>query len=182
MLGQHKRNIGIVPYQEAWQAYFAAEAGLLQRASGEKALGIEHIGNTSIPSTAAKPVIDMMVAVPSLKESQELIPVVEALGYQYRPDDPVPERLSFAKECCPQIRTHHLNLTALGSGFWMNQLAFRDYLRAHPEVAQAYMDLKLRLAEVYMQTNEIDPQCKTAFVARVVELAQKEKPVQQRAT
>jgi GrpB-like predicted nucleotidyltransferase (UPF0157 family) len=99
---------------------------------------------------------------------------VEALGYEYRTPDTVPERLFFVREHAPEYRTHHLNLTALGSGFWVNQIAFRDYLRAHDQVAAEYGDLKVRLAEIYAHTHQLDREGKTEFVSRVLELAEKE--------
>ena len=174
MLGQHKRNIAVVPYQSGWKDLFEREADLLRSALGEKALRIEHTGSTSIPGMAAKSIIDIMVAVVSLPEATDLIPALDALGYEYRPHDTIPERMFFRKEPSPQIRTHNLSLTPLESGVWKNALAFRDYLRAHGQIAAEYADLKKRLAEVYAQTHELDRDGKTEFVSRVLELAEKE--------
>ena len=81
MLGQHKRNIAIVPYQDSWLGHFKAEAKNLRIAMGDHALGIKHIGSTSIINMAAKPVIDMMIAVESLPQAEGLIPLLEDLGY-----------------------------------------------------------------------------------------------------
>ncbi len=174
MLGQHKANIAVVPYQSDWKELFEQEADLLRSALGEKALRIEHIGSTSIPGMAAKSIIDIMVAVVSLPEATKLIPVVEALGYEYKPHDTIPERVYFAKEHTPEYRTHHLNFTQQESGFWKNQIAFRDYLRTHSQIAAEYGDLKKRLAEIYAHTHQLDRDGKTEFVTRVLELAEKE--------
>ena len=174
MIGQYKRNIAVVPYRSGWVDLFQQEADLLRRALGEKALRIEHIGSTSIPGMVAKPIIDIMVAIDSLVQATELIPVLEALGYEYKPHDIIPERLFFAKETPPEFRTHHLNLAQQDSGFWKNQLAFRDYLRAHKEMAAEYGQLKRRLAEEYARTHQLDLDGKTEFVTRVLELAEKE--------
>ena len=103
-----------------------------------------------------------MVAVVSLTQAKELIPVLESLGYVYRPIDIVPERMFLRKESNPEYRTHHLNLTTQESGFWKNKLAFRDYLRAHDQIAAEYVELKKHLAEVYACTHEIDLDGKTA--------------------
>lgn len=174
MLGQHKRDITVVPYQEGWRQLFEQEADLLRNALGEKALRIEHIGSTSIPGMDSKPIIDIMVAVESLTEAIRLIPVVEALGYEYKPHDTISERVYFVKEHIPEYSTHHLNLTEHGSGFWKNTLAFRDYLRRHDQVAAEYADLKKHLADVYAQTHQLDRDGKTEFVHRVLELSEKE--------
>ena len=174
MLGQHKRDFTIVPYQHGWRDLFEREADLLHSALGKKALCIEHIGSTAIPGIPAKPIIDIMVAVVSLAEAAYLIPVLESLGYEYKPHDTIPERIYFAKESSPEHRTHHLNLTALGSGFWTSQLAFRDYLRAHDEIAAEYGELKKRIDEQHAQTHQLNREAKSEFVARVLELAEKE--------
>lgn len=174
MLGQHKTDINVIPYQSHWKFLFEREADLLRSTLGDKALRIEHIGSTSIPGMVAKPIIDIMVAVKSLKEAEELIPVLESNGYEYRTPDTVLERMFFVKESSPMYRTHHLNLTQRDSGFWENQLTFRDYLRVHAEIASEYGDLKKRLAETYAHTHQLDPDGKTEFVSRVLKLAQKE--------
>jgi GrpB-like predicted nucleotidyltransferase (UPF0157 family) len=173
ILGQHKRDISIIPYQHGWVELYEREAGILREALGEKALRIEHIGSTSIPGMIAKPVIDIMVAVHSLPQAVELVSILEALGYLYRSNDTIPERMFFAKESSPEVRTHHLNLTELSSGFWVNQLAFRDYLRTHEQIAAEYGVLKQDIANRYAQTKVLDPESKTPFVARVLELAEK---------
>jgi GrpB-like predicted nucleotidyltransferase (UPF0157 family) len=174
MIGQHKRDFTVVPYQSSWKDEFQRDADLLQRALGEKALRIEHVGSTAVPGIAAKAIIDMMVTVVSLTQAKELIPVLESLGYGYRPNDTVPERMFFHKEIIPERRTHHLNLASQDSNFWKNELAFRDYLRCHAQAASEYVDLKRNLAESYARTHQIDRDGKTEFVTRILELARKE--------
>jgi GrpB-like predicted nucleotidyltransferase (UPF0157 family) len=174
MLGQHKANISVVPYQSGWKDLFEREADILRSTLEEKAVRIEHIGSTAIPGMVSKPIIDIMVAVVSLIQAKELIPLLKAIGYEYKPHDTVPERMFFAKEHSPEYRTHHLNLATQESGFWKNQIAFRDYLRAHDQIAAEYADLKKRLSEEYAHTHHIDPDGKTAFVAKVLELAEVE--------
>jgi len=68
MIDQHKRNLAVVPYQSGWIELFEQEADLLRSILGEQALCIEHIGSTSIPGMASKPIIDIMVAVVSLTQ------------------------------------------------------------------------------------------------------------------
>lgn len=171
MLGQHKRVFRLVPYQSAWIDHFDQEADRIQSALGDRALHIEHIGSTSIPGMAAKPIIDIMVAVQKLTLLSDLILPLDAMGYDYYPVDTVPGRMFFAKEIRPEVRTHHLNLTKKGSEFWENQLLFRDYLRENDQLASEYIQLKKDLAEYYARTNHLDREWKSAFVARVFEMA-----------
>ena len=81
----------------------------------------------------------------------------------------------FVKESKPEYRTHHLNLTEMGSGFWQNQILFRDYLRQHKKMADAYRVLKQALTEDSLRTNQIDRGGKTAFVTQILAMAEKEK-------
>jgi GrpB-like predicted nucleotidyltransferase (UPF0157 family) len=81
---------------------------------------------------AAKPIIDPMCVVASLKEAKYFRTQLETLGYEYRPDESIPDRILFAKG--PRSnRTHHLSLTEPGSMFYKEKLLFRDYLRSHTE-------------------------------------------------
>jgi GrpB-like predicted nucleotidyltransferase (UPF0157 family) len=175
MIGQHKRDFTVIPYQDDWVYEFEREAQILQSVLRENALRIEHIGSTSIPGMPAKAIIDIMVAVVSLTKARELIPVLESLGYVYRPVDTVPGRVYFRKGNKPEYRTHHLNLVTLDSKFWNNQLAFRNYLREHDHIASQYVALKRKIAEDYARTQVIDLDAKTAFVTKVLALAMVEK-------
>lgn len=174
-IGQHKRDFTVIPYQSDWKAYFEREANILQNALKEDALRIEHIGSTAIPGMHAKAIIDIMVAVVSLTQAKGLIPVLESLGYVYRPIDTVPERMYFRKDHKPEYRTYHLNLVAQESSFWKNQLAFRDYLRTHNQIAAEYVELKKQIAVDYARTLEIDLDAKTEFVSKVLALAKTKK-------
>ena len=106
--------------------------------------------------------------------SEIVVPVLESLGYEYKPRDAIPGRLFFAKESSPQYRTHHLSLAELDSGFWKSHIAFRDTIRAHDDMAAEYIELKIQLAETYARTQQLDRDGKTEFVSRVLEMAAKE--------
>jgi len=171
MPGQHKRNFELAPYQSEWIELFDQEAKLLQSVLGDTAEQIEHIGSTSIPGMAAKSIIDIMVAIPSLIRSSELIIGLDTVGYTYKPKDTIPDRMFFSKEIQPEIRTHHLSLTQKGSEFWKNHLMFRDYLRENHQLASEYIQIKKSFADYYARTNHIDVEWKSEFVAKVLELA-----------
>ena len=71
--------------------------------------------------------------------------------------------------------THHLNLVNRESNFWKNQLAFRDYLRSHDQMAAAYVVLKRQIKADYARTQELDLDAKTEFVHKMLALAEKER-------
>ena len=163
-------SVVIVPYDPTWPAQFEAEREVLERALSVRLVGsIVHIGSTAVPGLAAKPVIDIMAGVRSLVESQPVIGAAGQLGYCYAPYRPDEEHW-FCKPS-PLVRTHHLHLVPFGSPLWVQSLAFRDYLRAHAEIAAEYEALKRRLAEEHHFDREAYTQAKSPFIARITELA-----------
>ncbi|MBI2856153.1 MAG: GrpB family protein [Chloroflexi bacterium] len=119
-------------------------------AMGHRLVAIEHVGSTSVPGLAAKPIIDIMAAIDSLDNAQECIGPLKDLGYEYIPEyeDVRPERRYFHKGPAA-ARTHHLHVVELHSAFWSRHILFRDYLRTHPEEASRYVQLKRELAARY---------------------------------
>ena len=161
--------IEIVSYDPSWPARFAEEAGLLRGALAAWLVGpIEHIGSTAVPGLAAKPVIDIMAAVPTLDASRPAIAAASTLGYCYYPYRPDSEHW-FCKPS-PAFRTHHLHLVPIDSPQWGRAIAFRDYLRAHSDVAQEYEALKRQLALEFRDDREAYTQAKHPFITRIIEL------------
>ena len=169
IIGLPRGEVRVVPYQPGWKELYQEEAKLLRSVLKDRVLHLEHIGSTAIVGLDAKPIIDLMVAVHNLNETRILLPDLEQLGYEFRPDEPLPDRLYFAKGP-REVRTHHLSITEFSSAFYTNQLLFRDYLRAHPSVAEEYRELKKNLAELYPTQRPLYTEGKTAFVERVLEL------------
>lgn len=108
-------------------------------------LSIDHVGSTSVPGLGAKPIIDISVAVPDLRESLAVIPTLEGLGFRYRGDDDLPDR-HYLPRTVAGLRRHHLSLAEPDSWHRRNSLTFRDALRRDPQLARRYGELKRRLA------------------------------------
>lgn len=170
MIGLKNGTVKLIAYQSAWRVCFEEEAQRLRSALGTRMLHIEHVGSTAIEGMDAKPIIDIMVAIESLAKTRDLVPLLEALGYQYIEDDPVPDRLFFAHGP-PDLRTHHLSLAEATSSFWEEHILFRDYLRTHSGALEAYRELKWRLAEKYPQERAAYTAGKEGFIQRTLELA-----------
>jgi GrpB-like predicted nucleotidyltransferase (UPF0157 family) len=160
--------VHIVPYDRNWPSSFQAERQLLINAIGPwlVAGSIEHIGSTAIPDLDAKPVIDIMAGVESLDGSRAALAVLEHHQYCYAPYRT--EVMHWLCKPSPAQRTHHLHLVPLGSPLWIEQLAFRDYLRTHPDVALEYAELKRQLAEAHRFDREPYTTAKAPFVQRVI--------------
>jgi GrpB-like predicted nucleotidyltransferase (UPF0157 family) len=159
--------IRIVDYDPLWPAQAAASIEAVRAALGESLAAVEHIGSTSVPGLAAKPILDLMAGLRSLDEARACVPLVEALGYHYEPEDTIPDRVYFNKG--PEgARSHHLNLVVFGDAFWVRHLAFRDALRADTGLAAAYAALKRRLAAHYGANRLGYTDAKTAFIESTV--------------
>lgn len=174
VLGLDRTVVRVVPYQPAWAVLFAAEAARLRAALGERVLAIEHVGSTSVPGLAAKPILDLAASVPSLAAgAMDLIPDLQRLGYQHKADPELPERLYLVKGP-PEHRTHHLSLAEPGSRFWRQHLLFRDLLRANPALAAEYARLKHELAARHSTDRLAYGVGKQAFIDAAIARAEKE--------
>ncbi len=169
-----------VDYDPAWPAMYDEEQRLISDAIGPWVLAIEHVGSTAVPGLGAKPIIDTMVGVRSLDDAQQCIPLLAPIGYIYQPDDTIPERVYFNKG--PAQRHRHLHITVLGGDFWRRHLLFRDYLRRHPETAQAYERLKRDLAAQYGSDRIGYTDAKTDFIRSVEAKAEAEVEALERGT
>jgi GrpB-like predicted nucleotidyltransferase (UPF0157 family) len=140
--------IEVVDYDPAWPAQFAAERDAVARALGDLVFAIEHIGSTSVPGLAAKPIIDLMVGLRDLATARAAaVAPMQALGYVYLPEYEtwLTDELFFRKGP-PGPWTHHAHLMERTNPRWTRHLAFRDHLRARPDEAAAYAAEKRRLA------------------------------------
>ncbi len=138
-------TLEVVPYDPAWPARFAAERGRIAAALGPLALRIDHNGSTAVPGLAAKPVIDIQVSVAALAPLAPFAEPLAAIGYAHVPHaDDAFCPFFHRPETWPH--THHVHIVASGGTEERRTLAFRDYLRAHPEALAVYASLKRDVA------------------------------------
>jgi len=137
-------------------------------AIGLPGVAVEHVGSTAVPGLAAKPIIDILVGLRSLRDAAAVIPPLEGLGYQYLPEREIetPERRFLARPKT-KPRLCHIHMVEVGSDFSERHLLFRDYLRAHPDAAREYEDLKRALAAQFRENREAYTEGKTPFVRRI---------------
>lgn len=136
----------ISEYDPNWPALFEEEADSLRKAFGLTALRIEHVGSTAVPGLAAKPVIDIQVSVASLVPHGRHVPTMATLGYRHVALGDFDLVYPFFHKPRVWPGTHHVHLCEAGEEQEWKHLAFRNYLRAHPEAAQEYVALKRELA------------------------------------
>jgi len=157
-------HIVVSEYDEQWPELFQAEADLLRRVFGELLVDIHHIGSTSVPGLRAKPVIDMLPVVRDIEEVDTLNDKMRELGYEPMAELGLPGRRYFRKG--GDRRTHHVHVYGVDNRSEIERhLAVRDYLRAHPDAAKEYGDLKANLArsspdiEAYMDGKDAFVKC-----------------------
>ena len=137
--------IVIVPYDPDWPASFARQQLVVETALGAALVRpVEHIGSTAVPGLAAKPIIDMLAVISNVDEFPQ--GALEPYGWIHapEPDDVEQRRLSY---CLPSVeeRTRHLHVVEESFASWQGWVAFRDYLRAHPDATEEYAALKAHL-------------------------------------
>jgi GrpB-like predicted nucleotidyltransferase (UPF0157 family) len=139
--GRERREVVIAEYDPAWPRRFDAEHERIAQALGASALRIEHIGSTSVPGLAAKPIVDVLVAVTDVRDVSTYGPALERAGYELRVREPghrmyrTPERdvqVHVWSDSDPEVDRY---------------LVFRDRLRASPEDRNEYERLKRSLAQ-----------------------------------
>ncbi|MFN9537696.1 MAG: GrpB family protein [Planctomycetota bacterium] len=139
-------RVDVVPHDPNWISLFELEALGLRDALGEDQVSVHHIGSTAVPGIEAKPIIDILLEVRSLDWLDVNATRVTALGYEGLGECGIPGRRYFRKSNELGIRSHQIHAFELGSSGATRHLAFRDYLRAHPDVAAEYSLLKQQLA------------------------------------
>jgi GrpB-like predicted nucleotidyltransferase (UPF0157 family) len=165
--------VELAPYSPDWAKSAAQEGARIRDAIGGSVIVIvHHIGSTSIPGIRAKPIVDLMPLVSSLAELDAARAKIEALGYEWfgeygisgrryckRDDSKTGKRLvqlHFFEANSPEVHRH---------------LAFRDYLRLHPDLAKAYEAEKLRCQRRYPANSHAYSDAKSAWIQSVQEIA-----------
>ncbi len=163
------RTVSVVEYDPDWPAEFEREAARLAQIFGDEVIAIHHIGSTAVPGLAAKPIIDLMPLVRDIERVDRYNPGMAAVGYEARGEYGIAGRRYFSKG--GDERTHHVHIYEPGNPEVRRHLDFRDYLRAHPDVARQYAELKMLLACQFPHDPTAYTQGKDAFVEKTDRLA-----------
>jgi GrpB-like predicted nucleotidyltransferase (UPF0157 family) len=134
-----------VDYDPDWPNLFQQVRERIWPSIRDFAIAIEHVGSTSVPGLAAKPVLDIDIVIPSRNEIRLAITRLSNLGYAHRGDLGIQDREAFRTPV--DGPTHHLYVCPSRSVALLNHLTLRDHLRAHPSDVEAYSALKKLLAE-----------------------------------
>ena len=167
------KEVRIVPYDPQWKAEFEKIKAMIQSYIGEYVESIQHVGSTSVEGLGAKPIIDVDAV---LKDKNDLPKVIEQLakyGYVHQGDLGLPGREAFF---CPRdydeqeknVIKYHFYVCNKDAKPYLEHIAFRDYLREHPDARDEYQRIKEELSERYRY--DVDTYCehKTEFVKSIL--------------
>jgi GrpB-like predicted nucleotidyltransferase (UPF0157 family) len=166
------RPVIIAPYDPEWPRIYEEESKLIRATVGDTIRSLEHCGSTSVPGLAAKPIVDIIAGVDGREDAENCRERLKAIGY----DDASPGDNPDWYYCLgkgPHSPGFHLHLVKEGSPHHVKHLAFRDWLRTHPEDARAYAELKINLAAKYRDDRVKYTESKNDFIDAIEEKTEK---------
>ena len=156
----------LTAHNECWAKYYEEEAAKLKRLLPQGSI-VNHIGSTAVKGICAKPIVDILVEV-----SDKLTDVANILQNNgWTKMSQSEKRISFNKGYTEHgfaDKVYHLHLRYVGDN---NEIYFRDYLSAHPEIAKEYEILKLKLWKKFEHDRDGYTEAKSEFVAKYTALA-----------
>ena len=144
------RKVEVVPHNPKWHETYQLESQRIINALDDNVVAVHHIGSTAIAGIYAKPIVDILVEVEDLSKLDGHSST-QSLGYEAMGEFGIRDRRYFIKYDLDGERTHHIHIFKTGSLQVERHLAFRDYMRSHPELAREYSNLKRELAAKYPQ-------------------------------
>jgi GrpB-like predicted nucleotidyltransferase (UPF0157 family) len=161
----HNGPITIAEYDPAWPVLYSREATRIRTALGRTAVLIEHAGSTSVPGLAAKPIIDIVLAVPDSADEAAYVPPLEAVGYVLRSREPDWFEHRMFKGPDTNINLHVFTAGAVEID---RMLLFRDWLRVSDADRAAYLEVKRELAKRTWRHVQHYADAKSAIVEEIL--------------
>ena len=138
-----------MPYDRTWKSAFEAIKRELEEAAGDLILGVEHVGSTSVEGMWAKPCIDLDVIIRDYSVFDTLVGRLKQIGYIHEGDLGIRGREAFRYLDKPHLHTHHLYVCPQDSRELHRHIAFRDFLRSHPDAVREYSRVKENAAQLF---------------------------------
>ena len=161
------KYVVVLPYDEQWKQDFLVIKDEITSALGQLAMGIEHVGSTSVEGLSAKPIIDIDVVIKDYTVLEEVVSALEQIGYQHEGDLGIAWREAFKYDGKEHLRKHHLYVCPEDSPELKRHIAFRDYLRTHSEAVREYSHIKEEGAKRYPNDIERYIEHKSPFIEKI---------------
>lgn len=160
--------VELVPHSPVWAERARCEAARLRDALGDVLITVHHIGSTAIPGIAAKPIVDLVPEVTGLAALDAAKERVVALGYEWWGEYGIAgRRYCSLTDPASGKRVVQLHCFASGSPHITRHLAFRDYMRRHPDRARAYEAEKMRARDLHPEDSHAYTDTKSAWIVAV---------------
>jgi GrpB-like predicted nucleotidyltransferase (UPF0157 family) len=169
------REIVVSDYDPGWPSWFETVRRHVWPAVEDIALRIDHVGSTSVPGLAAKPLIDLDIVVATPEGFPEVVQRLAAIGYRRRGDLGVAGREAFSPTSENDLPPHNLYLVVENNKAHMDHWLLRDLLTEDADARQRYADLKRRNAELATDDMEVYVAAKAHFVAELLARAREER-------
>jgi GrpB-like predicted nucleotidyltransferase (UPF0157 family) len=166
--GVQKREIIIADYDPAWPQQYEAHARAIKDVLGSTLLRIEHIGSTSVPGLAAKPIIDILAVVPNSADESSYVPQLGAIGYSLRVREP---GFFEHRMLRTTARDAHVHVFSPGSPEISRNITFRDRLRRSAGDRARYEAVKRRLAGQSWPDVNAYAEAKTGIIESIIAAA-----------
>ena len=161
------KHVVVLPYDRQWKQDFLQIKDELQDALGELALKIEHVGSTSVQGLSAKPIIDIDVVIKDYSIFEDVVSALGSIGYRHEGNLGIEGREAFKYDGKEHLRQHHLYVCPQDSAELKRHIAFRNYLRNHPEAVREYSRIKEEGAALYPYDIEKYIEHKSPFIEKV---------------
>jgi GrpB-like predicted nucleotidyltransferase (UPF0157 family) len=168
-------EIVVEDYDPAWPDWFEQVCNRVWPAVEGLALRIDHVGSTSVPGLAAKPIIDMDIVVAADDDVRSAIERLAATGYRWRGELGVTGRQAFSTPGDPALPAHHLYLVVENNRPHLDHWLLRDLLRVDPEARERYGALKRRNVELAAGDMDVYVAAKAELVAELLTRARAER-------
>jgi GrpB-like predicted nucleotidyltransferase (UPF0157 family) len=161
----HNAPITLAGYDPRWPVLFAREDARIRAALGGRAVAVEHVGSTAVPGLAAKPIIDILLAVPDSSDEPAYVPALQRAGYVLRAREPGWFEHRMFNGPDTDINLH---VFTAGAAEIDRMLLFRDWLRANDADRAAYLEVKRDLAGRTWRHVQHYADAKTAIVEQIL--------------
>jgi len=161
------KKVIVKEYDPCWPQAFRRIRHELENFMGEYIITVEHVGSTSVPGLAAKPIIDLDVVISDTTALETVIEQLAGLDYIYEGDLGIAGREAFGYKDKPHLYKHHLYVCRESSPELKKHLCFRDYLRTHPEAAAEYGSVKREAAALFPDSIDKYMKHKSGCIQRI---------------
>lgn len=163
------KTVTVLPYDKAWETAFRQIRREIESTLGDLAVGIEHVGSTSVEGMSAKPCIDLDVIIEDYSVFDAVLRKLGSIGYIHEGNLGIADREAFRYADKPHLLAHHLYVCPRYSRELHRHITFRDFLRSNPAAAKQYSQVKETAAQLFPEDIDRYMQYKSGCITQLYE-------------